>query len=100
MGCHDFNSWYLKSKNSPIIYSSLQLLTQWGIVIGNATITLPISFKMWNSRITLGLAESNSDNTPATIVVDNGSFKTNSFNFLISSSGSTSRNIHWLTIGC
>lgn len=75
------------------------LKLQWGIVVGNATVILPISFKSWNSRITLALAESNDDSSSETIVVDNGSYTVNSFKLIPFSSGTTNRKIHWLVIG-
>ena len=92
---------YNITTNGYICFGSLfgGLIIQWGIVVGNATVILPISLKSWNSRITLALAESNDDGSSETIVVDNGSYTVNSFKLIPFSSGTTNRKIHWLVIG-
>ena len=72
---------------------------QWGYVLGDNTAILPISFKSWDSRITLGTIESNDDGTSASIVIDNGCYTTSSFRFIAFSNGTINRKIHWLTIG-
>ena len=92
---------YNIATNGYICFGSLfgGLILQWGIVVGNATVILPISFKSWSSRITLALAESNDDGSSETIVVDNGSYNVNSFKLIPFSSGTKNRKIHWLVIG-